>query len=86
MFRGSYDHVRLDAELTERDLLLQTLKMAERHIERAREHIEQQEELISALAARGANTEIAIALLDTFVSTLRSHEDHRDRLLRDLDQ
>lgn len=60
------------------------LEVAERHVRQAVQHIARQREIVSALARRGHPVDLALTLLSTFESTLRSHESHRDSIAADL--
>lgn len=59
---------------------LDHLRMAERHLVEAESRIERQAELVDRLEAAGHPTELARALLSSFVATLAQMQAHRDYL------
>lgn len=88
LLRKPYGPVELRAVL-EGLLLLDRLKSLARldtRIAGAWERITQQAGTVSRLAARGHDTRLAEAVLRTFEETLAILEQHRQRLLRSLDE
>lgn len=62
------------------------LDMANRHIAEAERHIVRQEEIITDLGAKSADTNLAEELLAEFQATLRMHREDRDLIARELGQ
>jgi len=62
------------------------LDMANRHIAEAERHIVRQEEIITDLGAKSADTNLAEELLAEFRATLRMHREDRDLIARELGQ
>ena len=62
------------------------LDMANRLIAEAERHIVRQEEIITDLGAKGADTNLAEELLAEFQATLRMHREDRDLIARELGQ
>lgn len=62
------------------------LDMANRHIAEAERHILRQEELLTGLRARHADTTLAEELLAEFQITLRNYRDDRDMIAAQLGQ
>jgi xanthine/CO dehydrogenase XdhC/CoxF family maturation factor len=71
----------------DRDMLLEHLKAAERHIARGREHIAHQRELIAELEHDGHATAATRAkdILQSFLEIQALHESDRERMLIALD-
>ena len=57
---------------------------AERHVARAEKHVVEQEELLSKLSLKGADTSLAEELLAEFNATLRLHRTDRDYIASEL--
>jgi hypothetical protein len=70
----------------DRDMHLRHLEQAERHIALGKRHIADQEQLVADLARSGHDTTEARKLLDNFYATQVQHIQHRDRILRELEQ
>ena len=68
-----------------RDILLQHLAQAERHVARGNEHISRQETLIAKMDRHGHDTVDARKLLDTLRKTQALHRQDVGRLLRELE-
>jgi hypothetical protein len=66
--------------------ILQELAQADRYVAEGRRHIVRQEELIAKLDRNGQDAEEARAILDTLEDTQALHIQHRDRILRELEQ
>ena len=60
------------------------LAVAERHVATARRNVDQQRDLVVALARDGHATDRAISLLDVYEQLLDMHIDDRDRLRAEL--
>ena len=69
-----------------RAMQLRHLEEAERHIFQGERHIAEQEERVADLARLGANTTEARTLLNLFYATQAQHIQHRDRILKELEQ
>ncbi|MBO4222009.1 hypothetical protein GRB70_06180 [Bradyrhizobium neotropicale] len=65
---------------------LRHLEQAERHITQGERHIAEQEELIEDLARHGHDLAEAKKLLENFYSCQVLHVQHRDRILKELEQ
>jgi len=65
---------------------LRHLEEAERHVSQGERHIAEQEERIAVLARLGADMTEARTLLNNFNATLAQHIQHRDRILKELEQ
>lgn len=61
------------------------LALAERHLIEGQERIFRQEKLLTELQSRQVNTSEAEALLQLLRETLVTWKDHRDQILRTLD-
>jgi hypothetical protein len=68
-----------------RDLLLQHLAQAERHVARGNVHISRQETLIAEMDRHGHDTIDARKLLVTLRTTQALHRQDVERLLRELE-
>jgi ferritin len=67
-------------------MLLRHLKEAERHVAEGEKHIALQEQIVADLARVGHDTVEARKLLDNFYASQVQHIQHRDRILRELEQ
>jgi hypothetical protein len=65
---------------------LRHLELAERHIVQGERLIAEQEERIADLARRGADTTEAQNLLNNFYATQMQHIQHRERILKELEE
>jgi hypothetical protein len=70
----------------DRTMQLSHLEQAERHVAQGKRHIAEQEERIAEIARRGHDTAEARKLLDNFYASQVQHVQHRDRILKELDQ
>jgi ferritin len=70
----------------DRAMELRHLEQAERHIAEGEQHIAEQEDRIADLARMGADTTEARKLLDNFYASQAQHIQHRDRILKELEQ
>jgi ferritin len=70
----------------DRAMELRHLEQAERHIAEGEQHIAEQEDRIADLARMGADTTKARKLLDNFYASQAQHIQHRDRILKELEQ
>jgi hypothetical protein len=61
------------------------IEIARHHLQDARDRVARQCALVANLRENHCSTDVAEALLRTFVSTLAAHENHLERLLRDAD-
>jgi len=62
------------------------LDMANRHVAEAERHILRQEELLTGLRSKAADTTLAEELLAEFHATLRSYREDRDMIAAQLGQ
>ena len=62
------------------------LDMANRHVADAERHVIRQEEIISGLRMKNADTALAEELLAEFNATLRVHRHDRDRMAAQMGQ
>ena len=60
--------------------------LARQHVQTARDRVDRQRALIGDLRSSHSPTDVAEALLETFISSLSAHEDHLERLLRQRDR
>lgn len=65
---------------------LRHLEEAERHIAQGARHIAEQEERIRGMLRRGGNADEAQKLLDNFHASQAQHIQHRDRILKELEE
>jgi len=65
---------------------LRHLELAERHIAQGERHIAEQEARIAHLARRGVDTKEAQRLLNNFFATQMLHLQHRERILKELEE
>jgi len=70
----------------DREMELRHLEQAERHIAEGVRLIAEQEERIADLARLGADTTEAKKLLDNFYAIQIQHIQHRDRIVKELEQ
>jgi ferritin len=70
----------------DRAMQLRHLEEAERHIAEGKRHIAEQAVRISDLARQGHDTTEARKLLSTFHASQVQHVQHRDRILKELEQ
>ena len=70
----------------DRAMQLRHLAEAERHIALGKRHIADQEQMVADLARLGCDTTEARKLLDNFYITQVQHIQHRDRILKELEQ
>lgn len=63
---------------------LSDLELAERHVARAEKHILEQEERLSNLRLKGADTTLAEELLAEFNASLKLHRGDRDLIAAEL--
>jgi len=70
----------------DRAMQLSHLEQAERHVAQGKRHITEQQDLIAELARHGHDTADARKLLDNFYASQMQHVQHRDRILKELDQ
>jgi Holliday junction resolvasome RuvABC DNA-binding subunit len=70
----------------DREMQLRHLEQAERHIAQGERHIAEQEERIAALVRLGADTTEAQKLLNNFFATQMQHIQHRERILKELEE
>ena len=63
---------------------LSDLETAERHVAQAEKHVVDQEELLSGLRMRGADTTLAEELLAEFNASLKLHRSDRDHIAAEL--
>jgi hypothetical protein len=69
-----------------RDQLERELQMADRHIAEGRAHIEKQMAIIAKLERDGHDSALAKELLATLRTALKMHEDHREHIIRELEE
>jgi hypothetical protein len=62
------------------------LAQADAAIAEGHEHIAKQRAIMARLQARGHDLSEATALLETFLTTQKSHEEHRATILKELDE
>jgi hypothetical protein len=70
----------------DRAMQFRHLEQAERHIAQGERHIAEQEERVADLARLGADTAEARKLLDNFYASQAQHIQHRDRILKELEE
>lgn len=70
----------------DRELIVEHLALAELHVEKGKDIIDRQSNLITRLSANGHDTDVAEALLAQFMDTQSAHVADRDRLQRELAQ
>ncbi|MDD1523047.1 hypothetical protein DCG74_23700 [Bradyrhizobium sp. WBAH42] len=70
----------------DRAMQLRHLEEAERHIAQGERHISEQEGRIGFMVRQGYDTGEARKLLDNFNASQTQHLQHRDRILRELEQ
>jgi hypothetical protein len=70
----------------DRQIVVDHLALAERHIAEGEITIERQQTLIANLEQGGHDTTLPQELLSQFLDTQRSHEEDRERLRRELAQ
>ncbi|MBB4261442.1 MULTISPECIES: hypothetical protein [unclassified Bradyrhizobium] len=70
----------------DRATLLRHLAEAERHVADGERHIARQEELINELRRDGHDLETASEVLATMQQSQVLHLEHRDRILREIDE
>ena len=68
----------------DREILLQHLVLAERHIAQGKAHLIRQETLVAELDRNGHDTKEAEAILATLRQTQALHLQDRDRILSEL--
>lgn len=67
-----------------REWLLATLALCERHVSEGEEHIARQRDRIALLDLYGWDTSQAVYVLQLLQTCQDQHEEHRDRLLGEL--
>ena len=70
----------------DRQMVLDHLALAERHVAEGKITIERQQSFIADLGQGGHDTTLPQELLSRFLDTQRSHEEDRERLRRELAQ
>jgi hypothetical protein len=70
----------------DREMQLRHLEQADRHIAEGKRHIAEQEERIADVACLGADVTEAKKLLENLYFTQAQHIQHRDRILRELEE
>ena len=69
----------------DRVMQLQHLEEAERHIALGKQHIADQEQIVADLLRLGQDTTEARKLLDNFYTSQALHIEHRERILKELE-
>ena len=67
-----------------REMIIDHLKQAERHIAEGRGHVERQRQIVEELVRRGDDARRSTALLELFEETLAKHIEDRDRIRSEL--
>jgi len=70
----------------DRQMIIDHLELAERHIARGTDRVEHQRQLIEELTRDGQDTTQATAILTKFEEVLAMQIADRDRLLKELDE
>lgn len=70
----------------DRAMELRHLEQADRHIANGKRLVAEQEERVADLARHGHDTTEARKLLDNFYASQVQHIQHRDRILKELEQ
>lgn len=72
--------------MPDRDFEMQQLRLADHHIERAKQIILDQELELRRLRLKGYDTELTEKTLEVFEDSLRAMYQHRDLIIRIIDQ
>jgi hypothetical protein len=73
-------------QIADRAMHLRHLAEAEQHVAQGKRHIAEQEDRLAELKRRGYDTTTARELLDNFYALQEQHVQHRDRILKVLNQ
>lgn len=84
-FRSGLSFFELSCGM-DRAMQLRHLEEAERHIAQGERHIAEQEGRITVMSRQGHNTDEAQKLLDNFYASQAQHIQHRDRILKELEE